>query len=486
MKLFKKNLLSPRNKRKAFEVYNENSPASPRKVKRIDDKENPIVDLSTGLNTSRRIASMAINIKDKVTKPFATHESNFAVTSVDMENDYQFNKKLYKVNNAIDASEGADFDDLIVKEVASPPHIPVNTEYVFSPSKRILTTDRTRQINRVNLNSRFNEVISKDQEDEASASYNNFEELSTHLRLSLNDKRFADVVIRCGMSLEYKFYAHRIILANRSRYFESLFSASALELRAGRFCVDKPSMFADIFAKVLEYMYTGFINLRLDNVLEVLSLSEEFGIDSLKSLCERFITQNIDVNNACLLLELSRQYKAHQLTTYVLEFIENRENIKAVLASESCSNLSRETLKCIIERDTLQLATVDEIHVFNSVVNWIKKQGDCHIDDILELIRFPIMTPQQLNEVVEPQGIVPQELLFQAYRHHLVPQRNTTFHRFMPRDQRNPQEPQEQQQQEIATTIPEIVVTDSQEKKDDNSMVEIRLDDSVQSVDMKE
>jgi hypothetical protein len=472
MKLFKKKVLTPRTKRKAFDVYNESPVASPSKVKKLDtDKENAE---NSGMMTSRRIASMAINLKDKVTRPFATHEQNFAITTLNMENDYEFNKKLYKVDNASTATDGADFDDLIIKEVASPPRIPVDTTNVFSPSKRVLTTDRTRKMLR---HISFSEDQSVDQpEEDVGTSYTNFEELSLQLKFSYNDKRFSDVVIRCGLSLEHKFYAHRIILANRSRYFENVFSASALELKAGRFCIDRPAMFAEIFAKVLEYIYVGHVHLRLDNVLEVLSMSEEFGIDSLKTICERFITQNIDSNNASLLLELSRQYHAEQLTAYVLSFIESRENIKHVLASEACANLSPDTLKCIIERDTLQLSAVEEIHIFQAVVNWTKKNGDFQLDEILELIRFPIMTPQQLSDIVEPQGLVPQELLFEAYRHHLVPQKSSHFHRFMHRDRVFYEAP-------ICVVEPiaaKIEIQPIKQANEDDEMVEISLDTCTQ------
>ena len=161
---------------------------------------------------------MGVKLKDKVTRPFSTHEQNFAVTSIDMENDYEFNKKLYQVENPTGADRtegGADFDDLLGKEQASPPRVQLDCTNVFSPAKRVLTTDRTRKlVHRTIFADRVTE-----QEDEAGTSYTNFEELSSQIRLSFNDKRFADVVVRCGMALEHKFYAHRIILPNPSTYF---------------------------------------------------------------------------------------------------------------------------------------------------------------------------------------------------------------------------------------------------------------------------
>jgi hypothetical protein len=268
--------------------------------------------------------------------------------------------------------------------------------------------------------------------------YNFMDELSDQMRPSINDKKFADAVIRCGPNLEEKFYAHRFILSGRSTYFENIFSNTANKQplhrdRKARYCLDRPDVDPKTFLKVLEYCYTGVVKLKLDNVLEILALAEDFGIRSLKILCQRYLTHNIDTANACMLLEMSVKFNATELTEYVLSFIEKREHVKEVLKSNSCAKLLKDTLIRIISRDTLQLEPNEEVEVFESVVKWEGKEKD----EVFKHVRFPLMNSKQLSDIVEPAKIVNQELLFEAYRYHLVPQQsNQTIARFRQRGAR--------------------------------------------------
>ncbi len=261
--------------------------------------------------------------------------------------------------------------------------------------------------------------------------YNFVEELSENMKPSLNDKKFADAVILCGPKKE-KFYVHRFVLAGRSNYFEKVFSGTANKTplhrdKKARYCLERLDIDPLVFQKVLDFLYTGVVKLKLDNVLEILALAEEFGIRSLKVLCQKYLTHNIDTDNACMLLEMSIKFNATELTEYVLSYIEKRENVKEALRSESCAKLHKDTLVMLLCRDTLQLEPSEEVEVFNSVKNW---EGS-NKDDVFNHVRFPLMSSNQLSDVVEPTKVVSQELLYEAYRYHLVPQQsNQTIARF--------------------------------------------------------
>jgi hypothetical protein len=107
----------------------------------------------------------------------------------------------------------------------------------------------------------------------------NLQELSDNLRFSVLNKAFADVIIRAGSNSQV-ITAHKIILASRSSYFYDLFSRNIdlADKTSGLIKLDLTHIVAEPFLKVLDFLYTGVARLKQDDVLDVFSLAEEFGI----------------------------------------------------------------------------------------------------------------------------------------------------------------------------------------------------------------
>jgi len=264
----------------------------------------------------------------------------------------------------------------------------------------------------------------------------NLNELSENLRFSVNNKLYADVMFRVGPTMQI-VYAHRIVLTSNSTYFHSLFNQQHTDLNdksgSDMIKLDKPDLLPDIFIKVLEYIYTGVIRLKQDDVLEILALSEEFGISTLKEMCSKFIQPIVDIENSCTLLEFSSEFKCFSLESFCFKFIE--KNINRILGTVGFMELSEKSVIQIIQRDELRLTEEEEIDMFHSIFRWSKNlyipsKGDSPeiINKVLREIsknlivhcRFPLMTSEQLSSIVEPTNFVPKDLLFEAYKFHLT------------------------------------------------------------------
>jgi hypothetical protein len=264
----------------------------------------------------------------------------------------------------------------------------------------------------------------------------NMNELSENLRFNVNNKIYSDVVFRVGPNMQL-VHAHRIILSTRSVYFNTLFGkkhSHMFDMSQDMIKLDKPDVVPEVFLKVLEYLYTGIVRLKQDDVLDILALSEEFGIPTLKEMCSKFIQENVDVDNSCMLLELSREYNCQTLTEFCLKFID--QNVIRILSTNGFTELSEATLIIVIQRNELQLKDEEEVDIFHAVLRWAKNRfvgfGDHHLPEIInkelreisknviQHIRFPLMTSEQLSSIIEPTHFVPQELLFESYKYHLV------------------------------------------------------------------
>lgn len=258
-------------------------------------------------------------------------------------------------------------------------------------------------------------------------------ELSTHFEVPFNDKTFADVIFKVGKQSRV-LYAHKVIVGNRSLYFRGVFSKSQTNIIE----LSYPEFSPMIFEEVIKYMYTGTIILKLDTVLDVLHLSEKFNVRSLSVLCCDFIQSNLDYNNVCIVLQTISKLNCPRLYTNCLQFID--KSVLNVLKSNSFMDLAEDLVILIISRDELELSPKEEIQVFNSIYSWAKhntqsedvKTLSKYADRVLKHIRFPLMPKNDLTDIIEPSGFVPQDLLMEAYKNHLVPQQSN-HERFSPR-----------------------------------------------------
>jgi len=102
------------------------------------------------------------------------------------------------------------------------------------------------------------------------------------------------------------FGSHSIILKNRSEFFRTMLefglAKSASEI------IPFQSTSAAVFVSFLVYLYTDTLHVHPNEVLDLLSLANQYGLSGLESLCEAYLTRNVDSSNAPLLLEYADHY----------------------------------------------------------------------------------------------------------------------------------------------------------------------------------
>jgi hypothetical protein len=359
-------------------------------------------------------------------------------TTINSPRDNQEEKKEFKEETSIEMKD--DEEDTKEKKRKYGTLLPTGEEAQLINKYSKNEEEETHKRRKVLITSKKDidtEVLSSD-----------LKEFSDNLKYSVNNKVFSDVLIRVGANLQV-LYGHRVILANRCSYFNQLFSKNHSELidrYSGKVKIDKPQFSPETFVKALDYMYTGSVKISQEDVLELLSISDDMGINSLKEMCSKFIQDSVDVENSCMLLEISREYNTQSLTEYCLKFID--KHVIRVLQTKGFSELSEINLIMIISRKELKLSHLEEIDLFHSLKKWAEnrkkfKEGEKPeiiakelretLKNSIVYVRFPLMTSEQISGLVEPTNIVPQELLFEAYKHHLVPQKNNSSPRFVSR-----------------------------------------------------
>lgn len=160
------------------------------------------------------------------------------------------------------------------------------------------------------------------------------------MRTFYNSAELSDVelVLQDDEGGEVRFKAHKIVLACRSPVFRTMISGRFKEGSERE--ISLPMHRPSAFATVLQYMYTDRADLTEDDAVEVLLMSNEYGLDQLKALCEEFIQGGIDVENVAWLFELSERNRATQLKAFCEYFVLNK--LHEVSQTEGYRNLSED------------------------------------------------------------------------------------------------------------------------------------------------
>lgn len=197
-------------------------------------------------------------------------------------------------------------------------------------------------------------------------------ELSNDIgRLLSSGDRF-DVIIKAGEGQNTKkFFAHALILRERSIYFKTALSEQWAKKENGVIIFTKPNISPETFELLLKYLYTGMVDLENQTEVQVLKLYEAADEFGLRKLNDRIIPYLISkqaefLRNAPVeILHIVFQYEnLEELRNYCLENI--CENPTALFESPKFASLERELiinlLKCDLE--------MEEIVIWNYILKW--------------------------------------------------------------------------------------------------------------------
>lgn len=128
-----------------------------------------------------------------------------------------------------------------------------------------------------------------------------------------------------------KFPVHKAILHSRSPYFKAIFSQGFEENTTNS--VPIKEIEADLFAELLEYMYTSKIPEFTNEAktIEVLVFADKYQLDSLKTICENELSEKMTTESMFNLLMVADTYNASILKKKTIEFISSKATSKDIL-----------------------------------------------------------------------------------------------------------------------------------------------------------
>ncbi|KAL3852443.1 hypothetical protein ACJMK2_016080 [Sinanodonta woodiana] len=179
---------------------------------------------------------------------------------------------------------------------------------------------------------------------------------------------YADI---CFSVEGHRFLCHKAFFCGRSDYFKALQIDHFGESTASE--GDLPVVFihdisADIFTRVMYYIYQDSCELSKEVVYDVLCAADMYLLPGLKRLCANCISQFLDCGNVVQILRTARLFNLPRLEDQCAEFIAN--DLDEVIVQEEFHEIVKEDAAKVKDRqetDTIDIIDSVRFHLTNFV-----------------------------------------------------------------------------------------------------------------------
>ncbi|MCI4376962.1 hypothetical protein PGIGA_G00197720 [Pangasianodon gigas] len=194
------------------------------------------------------------------------------------------------------------------------------------------------------------------------------------------------------------FQVHRLVLAASGPYFSALFNSAMSEAREEE--VHIAGVEADVFESLLEFIYTGCVEVTVENVQDLMMAADMLQLAELVLICGEFLRSHMEPGNCVGIYQFLEQIGYSELLEFTQNYI--HAHFLQVCEAEEFSSLSKDQLACLLRSEELRIE--DEYQVFTAAMSWLLHDithRKKHVVEVLEPIRFPLLSPQRLYAYIE-------------------------------------------------------------------------------------
>ncbi|KAJ5077064.1 kelch-like protein [Anaeramoeba ignava] len=263
--------------------------------------------------------------------------------------------------------------------------------------------------------------------------YSNLEKLSNDLKNLFQNQNqnqnkkeeeeeesYFDFEIICEQN-QTSFKTHKSILSSRSEYFKSLFKSKMKEYQENKLILKDVS--SSILSSILNYLYSGKIEINLENAIQILIFSSKYLIDELIEICLNFIKKNFQIETIVDILKLSESMNLNHLLDSSYQFI--LEHFTKFIKTPFFLELEENHLNSILSNDKILLNGFEN---FQSIIKWGKHKSNINqekenqklekeekeklqnqISNFIDKIRFIDFSKQELTDTLK-EDLIPKQI----------------------------------------------------------------------------
>ena len=188
-------------------------------------------------------------------------------------------------------------------------------------------------------------------------------EVMKRLNIQRRNEHLCDVILEVGSGdHQARLKAHKIVLCAASPFFYNALNIDMTEKKEGVIKLEQTSK--AVMGEVLEYLYTGHVDINEQNVFDLLQLADFLIVPNLKVTSVEFISQTLS-SSSCLMAYYSAiKYQCPDLQKQASDFI--FANFMSVAKSEDFQNLKCEQVEEWISSDEIQVKSEEKVfHVIS-------------------------------------------------------------------------------------------------------------------------
>jgi len=220
-------------------------------------------------------------------------------------------------------------------------------------------------------------------------------ELAKRLNTLRRQDHLCDVTLVTKDGKQFK--AHRNVLSAASPFFCKLLQSDMKENREGIVRFEEIS--GAVMEDVLEFIYTGTVEVTQDNSKYLIAAANCLLIPGLKNLSGRFLERQISKSNCISTFYFAEMYQCDELMTNTRKFI--HANFAHVAEMDEFLNLETKEVERWISSDDISVAV--EAEVFNIVLKWIeqdKRERTASFEQLYRHVRLTSLSRDFLTDVV--------------------------------------------------------------------------------------
>ncbi|CAK1581947.1 unnamed protein product [Parnassius mnemosyne] len=224
-------------------------------------------------------------------------------------------------------------------------------------------------------------------------------EYANKVSLNLNhfrkDGRFCDVDLISGKT---KVKAHRVVLAASCEYFDAMFSVGLEESQKGH--VVLPTVPPGILPLIVDFIYTGEINIDKGTVQHLLIAADMLQLRELVTGCGEYLKRELHPSNALGIFRFAETHNCMDLAGDALAHAQANWNI--VANDEEFLELPLQQLVTLLSSEELKVD--NEAQVLYPALRWLEHDPACrrrHCFEVLSHVRLPLISPQVLDDALK-------------------------------------------------------------------------------------
>jgi len=221
--------------------------------------------------------------------------------------------------------------------------------------------------------------------------------------------------------------AHKLLLAAASDYFEAMFTRGMAETEMDR--VEIQGLDPTALKTLVNYCYTGVIDLQEENVENLLAAACLLQLPSVIDACCSFFRKLLHPSNCIGIKLFADAQSCIQLRDSAQLFTE--DNFQEVTRNQEFLLLPAAELERILSSDDLNVPSEEVI--FQAFMDWVNfdfaaRKGE--VSRLLACVRLPLLSPQYIADNIENQSVLntnPEchHLILEAMKYHLLPERRS-------------------------------------------------------------